>query len=52
MLVQVNIDAVVSEAAAPEEKKEVDFFEDHVNSAAPPSPDFTSAQSAFSTTMV
>ncbi|KAK3883160.1 hypothetical protein Pcinc_012493 [Petrolisthes cinctipes] len=48
---RVNIDVSVSEVAAPEEKKDVDFFDDHVNSAAPGSPDLASAQPGFFTSM-
>ncbi|KAK7066176.1 ADP-ribosylation factor GTPase-activating protein 2 [Halocaridina rubra] len=35
----VNIDVGNTESSEKEEKKEVDFFEEHVNSAAPASPD-------------
>ncbi|KAK4329352.1 hypothetical protein Pmani_000301 [Petrolisthes manimaculis] len=47
----VNIDVGVSEVTAPEEKKEVDFFDDHVNSVAPGSPDLPSTQPGFFTSM-
>ncbi|KAK4297252.1 hypothetical protein Pmani_030316 [Petrolisthes manimaculis] len=46
-----NIDVGVSEVPAPEEKKEVDFFDEYVNSAAPGSPDLASAQPGFFTSM-
>ncbi|XP_071532925.1 ADP-ribosylation factor GTPase-activating protein 2 isoform X6 [Panulirus ornatus] len=36
---RVNIDIGQPEGTAPEEKKEVDFFDDHVSNAAPASPD-------------
>ncbi|XP_071532921.1 ADP-ribosylation factor GTPase-activating protein 2 isoform X2 [Panulirus ornatus] len=36
---KVNIDIGQPEGTAPEEKKEVDFFDDHVSNAAPASPD-------------
>lgn len=45
---QVNIDVGQPEVeGAEEEKKEVDFFEDLVNNAAPPSPDALPSQPQF-----
>lgn len=42
----MNID--VGHAEPQEEKKEVDFFEDHANHAAPPSPDVLSPPASLS----
>lgn len=44
---RVNIDVGHFENVAQEEKKEVDFFDYHVNNAAPASPDIISAQQEF-----
>ncbi|XP_066965001.1 ADP-ribosylation factor GTPase-activating protein 2 isoform X7 [Macrobrachium rosenbergii] len=44
---RVNIDVGNVDSPTPEEKKEVDFFEEHVNNAAPASPDLVPSPPQF-----
>ncbi|XP_066964996.1 ADP-ribosylation factor GTPase-activating protein 2 isoform X2 [Macrobrachium rosenbergii] len=44
---KVNIDVGNVDSPTPEEKKEVDFFEEHVNNAAPASPDLVPSPPQF-----